>query len=230
MAVTTTPTAIAQAAFDLDKEFDADEIVNNATALLQTYIRAERGLWAFAARVNPGFFAKSASVAFASPGWARPTDAELIWYIENPTPARVIVVDMDQRAADPSRPAVYEWGQIFRGAGNSGDPSSGNLTFYYSKRPTAPATMATTLDALWEPAEGYNQLLALELAIYLKLRDGKDPAALIQQRNHWANLFVAFLEHATLGIVRNYESTQRFLSNTRVPLSALLAGGAPVEV
>lgn len=231
MAVTTTPQLIATWAFAKSKENLPEDIVNSSDDLLQFVIRAQRGLWALAARINPGFFAESAAVAFASGGWARPVTAESIFRIENPSNVEVIRVDMDQRAADPSRPAVYRWGQKYFTAGNAADPTSGNLTFFYSKRPTTPASITSILDPLWEGAEQFNELLALETAMYIALQDGRldEVERLRLERDYWVKLYVAFLEHEDVGVVRNYDVIKRFNTNTRVPLMSLLAGGPPIQ-
>lgn len=201
------------------------QIATQATELLNLLNRSMEGLYAFAARVNPTYFAETASVGFAGAGWTRPAAAESIIRIETPGFVEVIVVPFDQRDAEPGKPAVWRFGQLFRSAGNANDPTSGNLTFFYAKRPTAPVALANTLDPLW--AEQFNELLALEVAIYLALKDGRasEVDGLMQDRDRWVTLYAAFLEHETANERREYGQAQRFVGPSLVPLTALLAGG-----
>lgn len=230
MAVTTTPRAIIEGAHGKSLKNKAGQIATDATELLNVVIRATRGLWAFAARINPTFFSTSTSVAFASPGWARPVNAESVFRIENVTPVEVVVVDIDDRKAETGKPAVYRLGQIYRGAGNALDPISGNLTFFFSKRPTDPANLDALLDPLWEGAEQFNELAILEVAIYLALKDGRaeEIPGLTADRDNWAQLFAAFLEHETVNVVRRYGHVRRFNTDSLVPVMSLLAGPAQV--
>lgn len=221
----TTAQDIVDAAMGRSLKNIPNQIATGATELLKTVNRAMDGLYAFAARVNPLFFADSLSVAYSAPGWARPPQAESVFRIEDPSFVEVVVVPYDQRDAEPGKPALYRLGQVFRSAGNTNDPTSGNLTFFYSKRPTAPAALANTLDSLW--AETFNELLSLEVAIYLALKDGRaeEIQGLMADRDRWVTLFVAFLEHETANERRAYGHAQRFTGPSLIPLTALLAGG-----
>lgn len=226
MAVTTTPTDILTAAYSKSTKNRPGSIATESTELLQVVIRAMRGLYAFAARINPTYFAETAAVAFASPGWARPQNAESVYRIEDPTAAEVVVVPFDDRAAESGKPAVFSFGQIYRPA-SAGvpNPQSGNLTFFYAKRPTDPATLVATLDALW--TEQFNELLILEVAIYLASKDGRadELGPLMQSRDKWATLFAAFLEHETANERRRYGHVARINIKSIVPAYSLLAGG-----
>jgi len=373
MAVVTTPQDILNGAYAKSMKNDAGTIATESTELLEVVIRAMRGLYAFAARVNPTFFAETASVAFSSPGWARPASAESVFKIEMPSglsqhgllaidatpesfktsqvayykiagvlyskvattgisftaahtvntgaaagtywgailvqidaggtistkvvaadqaystealaisnlPApdasnvalghitvnsnsgaawtgntddltdgsdcveanfynasawsnfQVVTVPFDDPTAESGLPAVFSFGQIYRPAGNSNDPTSGNLTFYYAKRPDDPASLSSTLDALW--TEQFNELLILEVAIYLALKDsgsGRETelGGLMKDRDKWAQLFIAFLEHETSNERRRFGHTRRFNTNTMVPLGQLLAGGSSLQL
>jgi hypothetical protein len=224
MAVTTTVQNILDGAYGKSLKNKPGSIATESSELLSVVIRAMQGLYAYAARINPTFFAESAAVAYSAPGWARPQTAEAIFRIENPSAVEVVVVPYDQRSAEPGMPAVYRFGQIFRPASaSSPNPQSGNLTFFYAKRPTSPANLAATLDALW--AEQFNELLMLEVALYLALKDGRadEMPRLATQRDQWLKLFTAFLEHETVNERRAYGHIIRFNSPTLVPLTALLA-------
>lgn len=231
MAVTTTPQMILDGAYAKSLKNKPGSIATESVELLQLVIRATRGLYAFAARINPTYFAESAVVAFAGAGWARPQQAEAVFRIENAVPAEVVVVPFDDRGAEKGLPAVYAFGQVYRPASaGAPDPQAGNLTFFYSKRPTDPATLAATLDALW--AEQFNELLILEVAIYLSIKDGRadELVSYRSDRDRWAALFGAFLEHETLNLRRRYGQIARFNTQSVVPLMSLLAGGTAPAV
>lgn len=226
MAVTTTVQQILDGAYTRSSKNRPGILMTDATEGLQLVIRSLRGLYAYAARVNPTYFGAQTVVAFVSPGWRRPELAESIYRIETPAFVEVAVVPFDDRQAEPSMPAVYAFAQIYRPASvNAPDPQSGNLVFWHARRPTDPANLAATLDADW--AEAYNELLMLEVAIYLALKDGRldELAALRAERDSWATLFTAFLEHETANLRARWNLVRRFTTNTLVPIRSLLAGG-----
>jgi len=235
MAVTTTPRQILTAAYAKSTKNRPGTIATESTELLQVVIRAMRGLYALAARVNPTFFATDTDVAFASPGWLRPDLAESIFRIERTAATtggtgaagdEVVVVPFDDRTAESGIGAVYRIGQTYRPAGNAPDPTGGTLKFYYSKRPSDPANLDATVDSMW--TEQFNELLILEVAMYLALKDGRgdEVAALRGDRDTWARLFIAFLEHGEVNERRRFGHLRRFNTNTVIPLGQLLAGGA----
>lgn len=175
------------------------------------------------------------SYAATTTGWDRPSDAESIWRLEadlgtlpSTTPGtEIVVVPFDDRAAESGKPAVFEFGQKFFGAGNTLDPTSGTLEFFYSKRPADPANLSATLDELW--VEQFNELLILEVAIYLALKDGNrdgEVTAFRSERDAWLQRYVAFLEHGTANLRRRYGHRRYINTQTMVPLTSLLAGGS----
>lgn len=230
MAVTTTPMDIIVAAYGRSSKNVPGTLATEATELLQLVIRAMSGLYAFAARINPCFFAIQESVAFVAPGWRRPERAESVFRCETPTGTEVVVVPYFDRQAEVGLPAVYRIGQVYRSAGNANDPTNGDLTFFFAKRPDRPATMNDPLDGLW--VESYNTLLIEEVAIYLSLKDGRveELGELKASRDGWAQLFAAFLEHETSNERRRYGIARRFVTNSVVPIGSLLAGGSNVRV
>lgn len=239
MAVTTTPRDILMSAYAKSTKNKPGTIATESTELLQVVIRAMRGLYALAARVNPTFFATESTVTFAGTGWARPLEAESIFRIERTAlttggsgsaGSEIALVPFDDRAAESGMGAVYRIGQEFRPAGNPPDPTGGELKFFYSKRPTDPANLDTTLDATW--TEQFNELLILEVAIYLAIKDARadEVVALRTDRDSWARLFIGFLEHAEVNERRRYGHLRRFNANTLIPLGQLLAGGANIQL
>ncbi len=239
MPVTTTPRMILEGAYAKSTKNKPGTIATESTELLQVVIRSMRGLYAVAARVNPTFFAEEATVAAVSGAWPRPELAESIFRIERTTTTtggtgsagdEVVVVPFDDRKAESGIGAVYRIGQNFKSAGNAPDPTGGDLKFFYSKRPTDPANLDATLDALW--TEQFNELLILEVAIYLALKDARadEVVALRSDRDTWVRLFVAFLEHSEVNERRRHGHVRRFNTNTLVPITSLLAGGSDLKL
>ena len=212
-------------------------ITATAAELLSTFIRVYPLFWTIGARVNPTFFGKREAVLFdglVTNGWPRPTDAEAVYRIEDSLQTKLAIVPFDERDADPFTAAVYEWGQVFYSAGNSLDPEEESgvteLTFWYSKKPDIPAAADEDLEALWPTS--FDELLVLELAIILSLKDDRNAEVLElrQDRDAWLRRFIAHLEHATVGVTRSTGSAQRFLGQTYTPLAPLLAGGSEVAI
>jgi hypothetical protein len=229
MAVSTTPQAILNAAYAKSTKNRPGTIATESTELLELVIRSLRGIYAAAARVNPLFFAEQATVAFASTAWPRPETAESIFRIQRLAGTtggtgsagdEVVVVPFDDRAAESGKGAVYRFGQKFFAAGNAADPTGGDLAFFYAKRPTSPASLTATLDALW--AEQFNELLVLEVALYLANKDGRaeELGALDKDRMAWLGLFVSFLEHETANERRRFGHIQRINTASLVPMLA----------
>lgn len=227
MAVTTKVQDIVTGALTRSAKNSPGIIANNAVELVEVVRRAMAGLYSFAARINPTYFAESADVAPVAAGWQRPEAAESVFRIERTAGAEVVVVPLDDRAAEQGSPAVFTLGQLYRPAGNPLDPVlPEHLVFYYSKRPTRPALLTDTLDALWN--ESYNDLLISEVAVYLALKDGRmdEVEPVRADRDRWAMLFAAFLEHETVGTRRRFGVVNRTTGQGIVPLSSILAGGA----
>lgn len=223
MAVTTTPRDILEAAYPRSMQNNPGTIATESTELLAVVKRALDGCFAFAARINPTFFADTADVVGVGGVWARPETAESLFRIEEADGTEVVVVPYDDRTAEALLPSLYEYGRNFYAAGNATDPGdTDTLTFYYSKRADQPAGLDSTLDALW--VEQFNELLILEVALYLAVKDGaaqsrgNELQALVAERNRWANRFNAFLEHATTNLRRRYGHVRRINTEALLPI------------
>ena len=236
MAVTTTPQDILEGAYAKSLKNRAGTISTESTELLQVVIRAMRGLYAFAARINPTFFGETDTVSYdGSIGWPRPTGAESVFRLEfNASPnTEIVVVSFDDRTAEEGMPAVYTFGQVYRSAGNTLDPTNEDIDFYYAKRPDDPASLTATIDPLW--VEQFNELLILEVAIYLAQKDlgesgrPEELQVLMADRDRWLQLFVAHLEHETANERRRQGHIRRFNTNWMVPLNSLVAGGTSLQ-
>jgi hypothetical protein len=137
------------------------------------------------------------------------------------------VVPYDDRLAADPKPALYEFGGNFIVSPNQATPPGDTdvLTFWYSKRPDdpAPADLTGLLDPDWD--EAYNDLLILEVAIYLAMKDGRSEELNILkgERNTWAQLFGAYLQHSTANIQRRFGHVKMVNVETLLPM---LTGGA----
>ena len=217
-------------------------VIATDSEMLEVVVKVQRKLFAVSARINPSFFGVSEGVSFLL-GWARPTAAELIHRIEAAadtvdgsgaaiaTGTEIAVVPFDDRAAERYKPAVYRFGQVFQSVGETIDPASGDLTFFYSKRPSDPASVGANLDTMWP--EQYDELLAVEAAMYLAVKDsvsqrGDEFAALRAERDELLRAYVMFLEHETANESRRWGQLRRFNSAQLVPLSRYFAGGTEV--
>jgi hypothetical protein len=223
MAVTTTVQMILNAAYSRSTQNNPGTIATESTELLAVVQRALDGCYAFAARINPTFFADTADVVGVAGVWARPEAAESIFLIEEADGTEVAVVPYNDRTAEELMPSVYEFGQNFYKAGNTSDPGdTDTLTFYFASRPATLTALSDVLDAMWR--EQFNELLELEVAIYLATKDGAGEArntelqVLAGERNRWANRMAAHLEHATANLRRRYGHIQRINTEALLPI------------
>lgn len=227
MAVVTTPQDIIEAAYARSTKNNPGAIATDATELLNLVNRTMRKAFALAARVNPAYFATQTSVPAPGAGlpWARPEGAESVFRIELGG-VEVVVVPFDDKTAETGSKCVYRVGKNYYAAGNAGDPNpaSDALVFWYSKRPTDAALTTSTLDSMWE--EQFNDLLIVEVAIYLAKKDGRveELQPLMEERDEWLRLFVMFLEHETANERKRYAYAKRFQTQTLVPVPDLWGG------
>jgi hypothetical protein len=221
-----TPRDLLIAAFAVSAKNQPDKIATQDTELLRVVNASLKACAAIAARVNPAFpFAKTADVAFSAGGWAVPSDAEAIFYIENADSDEVVVVPFDERRAALGDPAVYLLGKKLLSAGNTLDPTSGTLTLWYSYRP-ADATIDGTIDANW--LTDFNSLPVYDIAAYLAQKDGRieEAQSLAASRNSWLAAYVAHLEHVIVAEVRRFGNVRYTNPSSLVSLSALLVSGS----
>lgn len=223
MAVTTTVQDILYAAYARSTQNMPGTLATESTELLSVVQRALDGCYAFAARINPTFFAETADVVGVAGVWLRPELAESIFLIEEADSTEVAVVPYNDRTAEELMPSVFEFGQNFNKAGNASDPGdTDTLTFYYSKRPDTLTDLADTLDAMWR--EQFNELLVIEVAIYLATKDGAAQSrgteleVFVAERLRWANRFAAHLEHSTANLRRRFGHIQRINTEAMLPI------------
>lgn len=233
MAVTITPRDLIEAAYAKSTKNAPGTIATESTELLNLVNRMVRKFYIIAARVNPVYFASTTQVAApgAATPWDRPEGAESIFRIESGG-SEVVVVPFDDRTAEEGIAAVYRIGKQFYEAGNANDPdpSSDALDFWFSKRPTDAANLDATLDSSWE--EQFNEMLVLELAIYLANKDGRadEIGMLVKDRDEWLRMFILFLEHETANERRRFGHIRRFNTQSLVSINDLLIGGSTVDL
>lgn len=227
MAVTTTVQQLLDAAYAKSTKNRPGTIATEATELLQTVVRIIRGVYSFAAEVNPVHFSAKSAVIGVGSVWARPEPAEAILRIETAAGAEVAVVPFDDRLAADPKPSLYEFaGGFTADPGQTAAPgATDTLTFWFSKRPNDPTpfNLAGVIDPDWQ--EDYNELLILEIAIYLALKDGRfdEVEVLKLDRNVWAQRFGAYLQHATANLQRRFGHRKHVNVDSLLPM---LTGGA----
>lgn len=231
MAVTTTVTDILRGAYGRSLKNKAGAIANEQVELVRVVQRAEDGLFSFAARINPQYFASQSTVVVAAGAWALPETAEAVFRIENPSTVEVAVVPIDDRLIAPEKPSVYFLGKAFWSVGGTLDPVAESLTMFFSKKPATLTATTSVLDSMWP--EAYNELLIDEVAIYLAIKDqgsGRDMElkALMDERDRRAMLFAAHLEHVVANASRRHTPT--ILTPSIAPLNSLLAGGSNLRL
>ena len=208
---------------------DADED-NELRPLLEDIVGTFFGI---GARINPAWFSETEVVAWDAgiSGWTRPSAAEMVHWIEDENGAEVIRVPRDDQGAEPGRPTVYRMGGAYYPTGLAlGPAATEDLTFIFAKRPDAIAELTTDIDPLWP--EGHESLLALELGIYVALKDRRpqDAEQLVQQRDRQLMRLLAFLEHEDVGERSRTGNSVRFKQKSIVPIASLLMGGSQVAI
>lgn len=211
----TTVDDIILAAMGKSSKNRADTLANKANELLSVVHRSLSFYFSHAASVDPAFFGAQSTVAAVASVWPFPETAESLYRIEKPDTTEVVVVQFDDRGAEPGLPAVYRIGRGFRSAGNPLDPVGGDLNFFFGKRADKPATTASLLDPLW--VEAYNELPIIDVALYLAKKDGRSDeiAALKDERTEWLGLFEAFVDHNVVNEVRRFGNRRMFNTPTR---------------
>jgi len=224
------PQDVFNAAYAKSKKNQPGRIANEAVELLGECNRMVRLFFMYGVRVNPFYYMDTDDVTFSS-GWARPSEAESIYWIEFTSGgAEVITVPLNDKEAETGKPAVYRQGQVFQGAGNTLDPTNEELTFFFSKRSTDSSDKdSDPIDELFP--DSFKELLVLEIALYLAIKDGRegDVAGLVAQRDRWLLMYLAHLEHETMNVVSRWGPPQPFNTSSMIALGTMLQGGTTVE-
>lgn len=224
----TTPAQIIEGAYRRSKLAGDGLLIEETTEGLATVNASVRSMFMIAARINPEYFGATAAVPFSAGGWPRPDTAESVFYMEHEG-ERVVVVPLVDRQAARAEKAVYRLARKYMPAGNDGDPEGGVLNVWHARLPVASDAVTTPIDEDWP--EPHNDLLELETAIYLAVKDGRaeEVGGLVDQRDRALRLFLAHLEHETTNEVRRF--SRRYAPDVSVvPMESLLAGGTNVRM
>jgi hypothetical protein len=206
---------IIEAAYARSTSNDPDKLATDKE-LVGVIDRRLKGLFSMAARFNPHYFGKSMVTAYSAPGWAQPSDMEMLIRVQNAGGAEVNVVPFDDKEAEHA-PRVYSFGQIYRTVGGTGDPAvSDALTLFYSRRPvdldpSQPSDASiNVIDPMWP--EQFNDLLVLHVAKYLATKDDgrQDIAHLATEEQSLLETFTRHLSHV------NYATKARFGHRARM--------------
>jgi hypothetical protein len=212
-------------------------IVDDAIEGLAIVIEAVRGLFQLGTRINREWFGETLTVAGAAGAWARPADAESIYRLEIGSGARagtkLTRVPFDDRATEFRKPSVYAFGRAYYPSGNALDPNPAleSIKFFFASEPDLPADINAAIDARFP--ERFRELLALEFAVYLALKDERMAGELDHlkaERDRWLLRYVAFLEHEDTTEVRRHDHDRAFNGPSMVPLTSLVAGGTDLKL
>lgn len=208
----------------LNQKTQSDALVSaGGTEIVDAINRSLRGIYQIGARVNPSYHGAMNPVGEASGTWPRPSDVELLYRIEDSTGAKVFVSDPEEPVPDPEKLWVVKWGRTYRQAPGLSTPA-GELTFYYSRRPTALAALTGTVDL----EDFFISLIVYDLGIWLAEHDERNDevdAALRPHLEHYLRLYIASLEHEAANVVRNVGQTGTFDTPSLVDLKGLLLSG-----
>lgn len=177
------------------------DLATYETELLALINRCLLSYFTMAAKMNPEYVGSIVAVPEVSGTWQRPALAEIVWKIETAAGVVVAVIPPDDRQMEPGLPAVYRLGRTFYAAGRSNDPT-GALTLFCALRPAALTSTGSQLPASWDTT--YNELLILDVALYLATKDNRQDelARLQSEQNKWLELYQQFLRHETTAIRR----------------------------
>jgi hypothetical protein len=213
-------------------------IATQSVELRDQVNRILQGAYAFAAVVNPTRFSAQLTLPGNGGQWTRPEAAEAIIRLTDAVGADISVVPYDDVLANDPEPAVYEFGGVFRLSENQAAPPAptASLTFWFARRPnltTAPNDLTDTLDPVdiadpdsasqWP--EAYNELLILELAMYLSRKDGRmdEVGGYVPDRDVWAQRFGSWLQRGTP--IEQHRFSHKRVHNVET-LIPMIGGGA----
>lgn len=218
-------------AYGLSLKTQPDDVATPHPELTGSIFRSLQALYTIAASVNPTFFGaeQNASAPGAGNGWTKPTDAESIFYVEDPAGDEVITVRIGEWAVEPERPKVYSLGGELRTVGEAPDPdpSADALRIFYAKEPT-PAPTATTDPIPAEFPESHSQILVYQVGMYIATKDigsqAEELQVIRQERNAALSRFIRKLELDLSNVRTQFQSATYAESQSIVSHRALLDG------
>lgn len=207
------------------------EIATEDPELLLLAHRIFQALYTIGAALSPGYYGEElVQSGNGAGGWDQPTDADAIFYMEDPSGAEVVVVPIDEKDAEPAKPSVYSIGQVFKPADPSGtvdpDPTGDSLTIYHTVPPTEPTQLADSTPA--EYPDNHLDLPILQVALYLTRKDlggrGNEFQALSTQRNRELARYVTMLQNRLPMMRSRFSSPQVVKDRSLVSFRELLTG------
>jgi hypothetical protein len=201
-----------------------DEIIevtggDEALLIVQT---ALKGVFTYAARVNPFFWGARSVIPASSGAWPRPTDAELVFRLEMEDGTEVIAVDLDDQEAADGEPGVFRLGQAWYSVDEALlDSTADPLVVFYAQRLALPGSLGAVIDTRWPT--WFDNLLSAEFAAWALLKDGRteEAQAIISvYRDPWLARLEAFLQHEQIGMRRRFA---RELGQLTLPTHLLAA-------
>lgn len=213
--------------YGYSKKSQPDRIANEGEELRELAFRVLQAVFQVAARINWTYFgATSGAVASTSGGWLIPTAAELIGWMStdgstDPS-SRVFPVGIGEVDPEPGRATVYRLGPRFFPGVNI--TTAASIHFLYSRTPTEPPDTTTAIETDYPVS--HEDLLILEMAMYLALKDGRhaEMRELEPMRDVAALRFAQHLQHAAVGIPRTW-FPQRFQGEEFSPLLRVASTG-----
>ena len=197
---------IVAAAYAVSKRAQVDvdatpaELANVLNSAMRRYFTAGTSL-------NPHAFLKEDTLKTQGDAWKRPDDAEYVWQLKR-ADKPMTIVPFDNQDADPKNYCVYRVGNLYKPVArppNLTPEIRDNIRVYYARQPDV-------LNVTWEKSklfnaaidvlfpQGHEQLLSLELGLFLARKDGrdKDVAALMPWREEERGRFLESLRRADL--------------------------------
>ena len=227
MAVTVTPRDLIQAAYATSLKNQPALIANEATELLGVVNRSLKAFFHISIQFDPTYFGASVSVAESSGTWTEPEDVASIFYLEQDSNKKeVVVVLIEEQNAEPDSPAVFSLGRVLHAASGGGQVPAGNVTMYYTKEAADAANLDAAVDALWD--EAHNEFMVQEVALYLSIKDGRTEefSGLLARRNAELARFISKLEYHYQTVRTQFPLRREINSQSFVGPTDLLSGPA----
>ena len=198
-----TVTDLIVAAFGRSARNQATDLATRSTELLAVVRRSFAAYYSLAARINPEYVGATLTIPLVAGAYLRPATVEIVWKIQTQAGAVVAVIPPDDLTMEPGVPAVYRLGRAYYPAGRANDPTP-PLTFYCAIRAPVLTAVTDALPLSWD--EQFNDLVILDLAQYLALKDARpdELPALAAEHAAWVTLFTNFLRHETTAMRRRW--------------------------
>lgn len=197
-----------------------DRKIATKAELIGVIDRKMKNLFSIAARENPEYFGSFEDVAYNAAanvmGWPRPAMAEMVTeaYYAAALTTEVHIVPFSDKFGEIT-PRIYEYGQIYRSVGATGDPVAETIRFYFAARhpnldsTQPPDAVVNQLSPLWP--EQFNDIIILEVSRYLAIKDQRTDEAAVHmaEAEPMMKLFLDHLAHENHGKVSRWDDSPR---------------------